>query len=308
VTLTLGVAPPTSGSKASPKTISQVAEGAERIGLAAVWTFERLLRPTAPIPLGGAGPTMLAPEAWASVYDPLETLSYVAARTSRIQLGTSVLDTLFHSPVVLARRLATLDRFSGGRLLIGLGQGWMAQEFRAAGVPWSRRGAGFEEHIAAMRAVWGPDPVQFAGRFYQIAACETGPKPLRAGEPPLLVGAAAPVAIERAARMGLGLTTVMFSWDMLRAAMETFRRAAEATGRDPKSLPIVVQVNGPVTTKPLAERAPLTGSIDQVADDVVQLSALGADHVFWAMVDTAPDEQLHALEQLRATGAVGHPS
>ena len=215
---TLGVALPMSGTQASPETISQVAEGAERIGLAAVWTFERLLRPTAPIPLGGTGPTMLAPEAWATVYDPLETLSYVAARTSRIQLGTSVLDTLFHSPVVLARRLATLDRFSGGRLLIDLGQGWMAQEFRAVGAPRSPRGAGFEEHIAAMRAVWGPDPVQFAGRFYQIAACEIGPKPLRAGEPPLMVGAATPVAIERAARMGLGLTTVMFSWDMLRAA------------------------------------------------------------------------------------------
>jgi probable F420-dependent oxidoreductase len=294
----LGVHLPAAGSNASPEAISRVAEGAERIGLAAVWTFERWLRPAEPIMLG-VGPMPL-PEFNAIVYDPLETLSYVAAKTSRIRLGTSVLDTLFHPPVVLARRLATLDRLSGGRLLVGLGQGWMAQEFVAAGVPTARRGAGFQEHIEAMRAVWGPDPVRFEGRFYQIPEAQTGPKPLTAGGPPLLAGAAAPATVERAARLGLGLTWVMFSWDMLRSTVETFRRAAEAAGRDPGSLPVVVQVNGPVTPKPLDQRAPLTGSVEQVAGDLAEASSLGADHVFWQMPDVQPDEQLHALEQLLA--------
>lgn len=135
----------------------QVAEGAERIGLAAVWTFERLLRPVEPVPFGGSGPPILLPDAYANVYDPVETLSYVVAKTSRI-------------------RLATLDRCSGGRLIAGLGQGWMPQEFIAAGVPPTRRGAGFQEHIEAMRAVWGPNPVRFEGRFYQVAESEIGPK------------------------------------------------------------------------------------------------------------------------------------
>ena len=102
---------------------------------------------------------MQAPEPFANVYDPIDTLAFVAAKTSRISLGTSVLDSLFQSPVILARRLATLDRLSGGRLVVGIGQGWMEQEFVAAGVPMKRRGAGFEEHIRAMQAVWGPDPV-----------------------------------------------------------------------------------------------------------------------------------------------------
>ena len=119
------------------------------------------MRPTVPIAMGGAsGPVMDAPEDFGTVYDPIETLSYVAARTSRITLGTSVLDALFQSPVILARRLATLDRLSDGRLVAGIGQGWMEQEFEAAGVSMKRRGAGFEEHLLAMRAVWGPDPVQ----------------------------------------------------------------------------------------------------------------------------------------------------
>jgi alkanesulfonate monooxygenase SsuD/methylene tetrahydromethanopterin reductase-like flavin-dependent oxidoreductase (luciferase family) len=96
------------------------------------------MRPTVPIALGGAGgPIMDAPEMFGIVYDPIETLAYGAARTSRITLGTSVLDALFQSPIILARRLATLDRFSDGRLVVGVGQGWMEQEFEAAGVSMS---------------------------------------------------------------------------------------------------------------------------------------------------------------------------
>ena len=155
----LGVHLPVAGKGASPSIILQVAVEAERIGLDSVWSWERLMRPTVPIALGGVGgPVMDAPEAFGIVYDPIETLAYVAAQTSRITLGTSVLDALFQSPIILARRLATLDRFSDGRLVVGVGQGWMEQEFEAAGVSMKRRGAGFEEHILAMRAVWGPDP------------------------------------------------------------------------------------------------------------------------------------------------------
>lgn len=294
-----GLALPAYGSTASPEAIVQVAEGAERMGLAALWIFERLLRPLEPVSFGGFGPPVLLPDAYANVYDPLETLSYVAAKTRRIRLATSVIDALFHSPVILARRLATLDRFSGGRLVVGLGQGWMPQEFTAAGVPPTRRGAGFQEHIEAMRAVWGPDPVCFEGRFYQIAESEIGPKPIQPGGPPILVGALAPPAIERAARMGLGLNPVLMSWDGLRETVETFRRAAESAGRDSRSLPVVVRVNGSITTKPLDERAPLTGSVEQVAEELAQVRSMGADHVFWSM-DTEPAEQLAVMEQLLA--------
>ena len=135
--------------------------------------------------------------------------------------------------VILARRLATLDRFSGGRLIAGVGQGWMEQEFAAAGVSMKRRGAGFEEHLLAMRAVWGPDPVHFEGRFYRIPEADIGPKPVRPGGPRLMVGAASPAALERAGRLGVGLTMVIFDWDTIRASIETFRAAAGAAGVDP---------------------------------------------------------------------------
>jgi probable F420-dependent oxidoreductase len=295
----LGVHLPVAGKGASPETITQVALEAERLGLDSVWSWERLMRPTVPIALGGAGgPVMDAPEMFGLVYDPIETLSYVAARTSRITLGTSVLDALFQSPIILARRLATLDQLSDGRLFVGIGQGWMDQEFEAAGVSMKRRGAGFEEHILAMRAIWGPDPVSFEGRFYRIPEADIGPKPVRPGGPRLLAGAGSSAGIERAGRLGVGLTLVIFDWDTIREAVETFRAAGSAAGHDPDTLPIMLQVNGNVTAEPLDERGPLLGSPEQVAADLDQAAELGVEHVYWNSNDD-PLSQLPLLAELR---------
>ena len=296
----LGVHLPVAGPTSSPESIARVAEQAEQLGLDSVWAWERLMRPTVPIAMGGpGGPVMDAPEDFGTVYDPLETLSYVAARTSRITLGTSVIDGLFSSPVILARRLATLDRFSDGRLVVGIGQGWMEQEFAAAGVSMKRRGAGFEEHLRAMQAVWGPDPVSFDGRFYRIPESDIGPKPVRPGGPTLLIGAGASAAVERAARLGAGLTLVIFDWDRVRETIKTFRAAAAVAGRDPATLPIMLQVNGNVTEESLEDRGPLLGSPEQVADDLAQAAALGVQHVYWNSVDGDPMRQLPLLARLR---------
>jgi probable F420-dependent oxidoreductase len=292
----LGIFLPMMGEHASPENIVRVAEDAERAGLGSVWVSERLLRPTVPIAMGGeGGPVMEPPEAFANSYDPLEVLSHVAARTERIRLGTSVLDALFYNPVVLARRIATLDRLSGGRLLAGVGQGWMSQEFEAAGVPMKRRGAGFEEHLRAMQAVWGPDPVRFEGRHYRIPESGIGPKPVREGGPALLVGSASPAALDRAGRLGAGVTLVIFDWDALAGQIEGYRRAAQAAGRP--AGPIAVQVNGSVTADPLDERMPLTGSAEQVAGDLDRLGTLGADHVFW-LQDEEPADRVQSIAPL----------
>ncbi|SDS56879.1 probable F420-dependent oxidoreductase, Rv2161c family [Friedmanniella luteola] len=296
----LGVNLPLAGAGASPEAILRVAEEAERAGLDSVWAWERLMRPTDPIAMGGpGGPVMDAPAQFAVVYDALETLAFVAARTSRITLGTSVLDALFSSPVILARRLATLDQLSGGRLVVGVGQGWMEQEFVATGVPMSRRGAGFEEHLRAMRAVWGPDPVQFDGRFYQIPSAEIGPKPVRLDGPTLIIGSAAPAAVDRAARLGAGLTLVIFDWETVGETIATFRTAEAGAGHEPGSLPVLLQVNGTISERSLDERAPLLGSVDQVATDLERAESLGVSHVFWNSLEEDPLEQIPLIAQLR---------
>jgi probable F420-dependent oxidoreductase len=295
----LGLVLPVSGSEASPEAIAAVAEGAERIGLDSVWTFERLMRPTTPA-AGIEGWTAELPDSYGWVYDPLDTLAYLAGRTSTITLGTSVLDSVLHSPIVLARRLATVDQLSGGRLVAGLGVGWMVAEYEAAGVPTAGRGARFGEHVRAMRAVWGPDPVEHDGPLYRIAPSQAGPKPAREGGPALLAGAAAPAAIERAARLGMGLNHIMMTWDMLSSAVSAFREASEKSGQDPATLPVVVRVNGAVERAPVdGEREPLTGGVDQVLEDLDRARTAGVEHVFWTM-EGPVEEQLAVMKELLA--------
>src|SRR5437588_9672446 len=163
----LGVALPTSAPYASAESIARVAQEAERLGYTSLWTFERLLYPIAGITRPD-GSTQQLPEPYKSVYEPIETLSYVAARTQRVKLGTSIVNAPFQAPVLLARRFATLDRLSNGRVIAGLGQGWMEQEFAASNVSIKERGKRIEEYIAALRTIWGPDTVSFDRNFYHI--------------------------------------------------------------------------------------------------------------------------------------------
>jgi probable F420-dependent oxidoreductase len=294
----LGVALPTSGPLASPEGIARVAREAERLGYAALWTYERLLRPLGDVAQPG-GPPRPLPEVYRVVYEPLETLSYVAGMTSRIKLGTSIVDALFHPPVVLARRFATLDQFSGGRVIAGLGQGWMQQEFETANVPMRRKGAGMDEAVAAMRACWGPDPVAYEGRFYRIPPSEVNPKPVQA-HLPVLLGAMTPVGIARAARIADGLNPIAVSLEVLQQLVAGFRKAAEAAGRDPATVTVTARANVPIRSHPLGDDRPfLGGSPQQIAEDLGRLQGSGVDHVFFS--DTAVndlDEHVHLLGQL----------
>jgi probable F420-dependent oxidoreductase len=300
VFMRLGITLPTTGP-ASADTIGTVADTAERIGLDTIWTFERLLSPTA----GGLmnGQPVPLPDAYNSVYAPLEVLAFAAARTSRITLGTSIMVALLHNPADLARRFATLDRLSGGRVVAGVGQGWMAQEFEAAGVPLNRRGAGFTEFIEALRAVWGPDPVSHDGRFYRIESSNVGPKPMQAGGIPIIGGAASPGGIRRAAQLGLGLNPVWFGWEALEGTVEAFRAAADEAGHDPATLPVVVRVNQFPAAEPTADGASLTGSPEQIAEAFPRLERIGVTEVLWTFDEGPVEEQLPRLTELVGASA-----
>src|SRR5882724_8786902 len=158
----LGIGLPTSSPYSSAENIVRIAQEAERLGYNSVWTYERLLYPIAGVTMPD-GSTFQLPEFYLSTYEPIETLAYVAASTHRVKLGTSIVNAPFQSPVLLARRFATLDRLSNGRVIAGLGQGWMEQEFATSNVSIKERGKRIEEYIAALRAIWGPDPVSHEG-------------------------------------------------------------------------------------------------------------------------------------------------
>jgi probable F420-dependent oxidoreductase len=297
----IGIALPHHGRYATPENISRVAREAEQIGYASLWVLERLIRPTHPLP-GPSGRPNMMPESYANVYEPIETLTYAAAQTSRIKLGTSVMDVFFHVPVVLARRLATLDQLSGGRVIAGLGQGSNPEEFATANLSIKRRGNGFEEYLAAVRAVWGPDPVSFSGRFYQIAESQVGPKPVQKGGPPIFIGANAPAAIERAGRIADGFNpTSTLDWATFEQNLNRFRSAAKAAGRNPNELPIIVRSNTLMSDKVTPETKLLNGTVEKVREDLARMESLKINEVFFDFNSgqMPVDDQLRLIERLR---------
>ncbi|GIF87629.1 LLM class F420-dependent oxidoreductase [Catellatospora chokoriensis] len=314
----LGLALPTSGPQTSPETIVKVAKEAERLGYAALWTYERLLRPIDDVTLWSGGEPQQVPEVYRSVYEPLETLSYVAAVTERIKLGTGIIIAPLHVPVTLARRFATLDRLSGGRVLAGVGAGWQHHEFDTANVSRSRRGDRLEEVIAAMRAAWAPDPVRFDGEFYQIAPSEVNPKPVQANIP-VLMAAMTPAAVKRAGRIADGLLPIASSAQELGDVVSAFHAAAREAGRDPKDLTVINQQPFPVqiTRTPMGSNRPfLGGSPKEVAEDLVAARKAGASQVYFAggqglgvgigLDATDVDEWLGLLgDVIRAAGDLG---
>ena len=272
------------------------------MGLASLWVSDRMLLPTKPRDTWDGESW---PDIFATVYDPIEMLTWVAAHTKSVKLGSSVLSGLFQNPVTLARRFATLDRFSGGRAIAGIGQGDFRDEFEAANVPLKRRGRGFEEFVLALRAVWGPDPVSFSGIFYTIPESRIGPKPVQPGGIPLLLGAFEPKALERAARIADGImpaagrnTTI----EKLGQNLNGFRDMTRRSGRDPERVMAILNVHNALSDEKVSEPRPLlSGTPKQAADDLLQLEKLGIDHIFYDMNHPAAipiDTQLRLLRKL----------
>jgi probable F420-dependent oxidoreductase len=186
----LGIHLPHIGRKAGPESIRRTAVQAEELGFDDVWVSEHII-----VPKDGGYPP--SPNFW----DPVLTLTWAAAATSRVRLGTSVLVLPLRHPLPLAKELATLQNLSGGRLILGAGVGWLEAEFDALGVPFKERGRRMDEGIAMMRAVWSQDPVSFDAKWIpaKIKAMRTQPQPIV--PIPIWIGGSSDAAIRRALRM-----------------------------------------------------------------------------------------------------------
>ena len=269
----IGLGLPVSGTWATPGTLRHVASRADELGFDSLWAFQRLLHPV--------------DQDWGSAYhsvqDPLTSLAFAAAVTSRIRLGVAVLMAPYYAPIVLAKALTTVDVLSGGRLDVGIGLGWSAQEFAAVGVPMERRGARAEEFVACLKAIWTQPEVEFHGEFYDVPLSRVEPKPVQSPYPPLLMGGGAEAALKRIGRIADGwisssrtdLTTIGESIDVVRVA------ATEA-GRDPDVLRFVVRGVVRLTAQPTSgeARIPLQGDAGQIRADIDALAAQGVTEVF----------------------------
>ncbi len=206
----VGIHLPQFGRASSPAAITEAAQLAEALGFADVWVSDHVAIPA----------TQDYPSPY--LYDPLLTLTWAAAATERVGLGTSVLVVPQHNPLALANALASLDALSGGRLTIGAGVGWSAAEFAALGHSFADRGRRMDEMLDVLRACWGPDPVDFDGQFVHLDAMKVQPKP--AHRIPIWVGGGSEPAYRRAAERGDGFHAIGLDPDGAARVVERMRR------------------------------------------------------------------------------------
>ena len=297
----LGCGLPMVGPMAGPDALTRAAQHAEALGYHSAWVADRLLYPVAPRTPYPAAADGVLPEYFKRSMDPVEALTFAAAHTRRITLGTSVLNMPFYNPVVLARRLATLDVLSGGRLRVGLGQAWSADELEAVGADPKARASRADEFVQVLKAMWGPDPVEFQGRHFRVARSIVGLKPIQAPHPPLYLAAYVPAALRRAAALADGWLPSGLPLQAVGQMVIQFRTLVREAGRDPTRLEVIYLTGAQVTQAPLddATRALLSGSAAQVRGDLGRLKDAGVTEVIaWAGAATI-DGFLAGLERVR---------
>ncbi len=277
----IGFSLPHMGKMATPENIAYAARFGDTEGFDSLWVIDRILWPAEPQTPYPPSPDGSWPEVYQNVYDPIETLTYVAGLTQRIKLATGIIDMLYQNPLILAKRLATLDQLSKGRLMLGLGLGHSKDEFDASGVSFENRGQRADEYLEVLKKVWYDETVEHKGEFYSIPKSKVGPKPYQKKIPIYLAGFA-PKALERIINSNAnGWAAIpQLSMDGFRQGRDHIRKTAKENGLDPQTLEFPSLVFPEVTDNDLgSDRQQMNGSVEQIGEDIEDLAKEGINHV-----------------------------
>lgn len=262
-----------------------IAEAAEAGGFESLWTVEHVVVPSgyeSRYPYDKSGKMAGGAEDF-DLPDPLIWLAYAAARTSRIKLATGILILPQRNPLVVAKELASLDAMSGGRLILGIGVGWLAEEFAALGISFHDRGARTDDTIEILRKAWTGEKVSHSSAYASFTDCISRPRPAN-GTVPIVVGGHSDAAARRAGRIGDGFFPGNGPIDELRPVIDNMRRAAEAAGRDPDAIEVSAGGGG--------------RSVDDLVARAEQLRGLGVSRMLLGVMP--PERVLATGEALRA--------
>jgi probable F420-dependent oxidoreductase len=218
-----------------PDVVAGVARAAEAAGFESLWGGEHVVLPDPQAP-----PSPMAPAD--RILDPIIALTYCAAVTRRVRLGTGIIILPQRNPLVLAKELASLDTLSGGRLIFGIGVGYLEPEFRALGAPFAQRGAVTDEYLAAMRAIWSQARPAYQGRFVAFAGVQAHPQPVQRPHPPIVVGGRTPAAFRRAVQQGHGWYGFALDPDGTAQALAGLRDAAQRYERRDDLGPLQISI------------------------------------------------------------------
>jgi probable F420-dependent oxidoreductase len=261
-----GIVLPHFGSFARQLAASRIiaaAEAAESLGYSTAWVVDHLVLPAKVE--GDYAFNPLDP-----FLEPITVLGALALRTTRIKLGTAVLVLPYRHPIYTAKALATVDVLSGGRLIVGVGAGWMEPEFAALGVPIAERGSRTNETIDVLKTLWTEDVPSYSGRHFQFSNIKSVPQPAQKPRPPILVGGMTKGALQRVVRRADGWIAIGKSPADLTKPLSTLREIAAKAGRNPGELRIsMLPISAP--------------SLEQVIDDLPRYAELGVQHLYLSM-------------------------
>lgn len=236
------------GSGTDAESIKTIATNAERLGFATLWAPEHVVliegyKSRYPYSAGGEVMGRLD----SPLLDPWVGLGYAAAFTKRVRLATGVCLVPEHNPLALAKAIATVDHLSGGRVVVGIGIGWLEEEFQAMGIAWERRADRTRDYVAAMRRLWGEDVSEFSGEFARFKNVRSFPKPVAGGKLPVVVGGNTTAALRRVAEYGDGWFGLNLSPDQTAERLGKLRDLLSAGGRRLEDLQVII---GPASHQP----------------------------------------------------------
>lgn len=295
-----GVILPNLGQLATPSTLTALARRSEELGFDGVFLSDHLTLPTVPrshYPYRSDGAFPLRPDH--DVLEPITAATYLAAVTSKVQLGFSVLVLPYRHPVLNAKMLATLDVFSTGRLIVGVGVGWMEEEFLALGSDFAHRGQVTDEHIQLMKSLWTRDEPDFFGQHYRISEMTMYPKPVQKPHPPIWTGGITERALLRAARLSDGWHGIRMNPEGITGVAHCLKRMREEAGQEFTGFEVSLRAGLDLTRTELPpSRNPLRGSPEQVVSDIELYRDAGLTYLVLEPRARNAEELTNQIEQL----------